>query len=125
MPPISDSGKPGPESEAWQARLVKDLEAYDAYQRRVWGDTDDVLRARYVAGMCTEEEKARVEEAMHNYPAVHESITIVRELHAEWQALPWTLVPVKHRVHLQVPGSLAPARPPASSPKSRFGCKDS
>ena len=85
---LKDDQGPGRESEGWRSRLAADLAAHDAEQRQVWGDTDELLRARYTAGMCTEEEKARVEQAMRDFPAVRESIETVRDLMAKEAATP-------------------------------------
>ena len=85
-PKSQNEQETGRDNEAWQAHLRKELESDDAYQRRVWGGTDEVLRARYTAGMCTDEEKARVEQAMRDYPAVRESIEVVREVNAQQEA---------------------------------------
>jgi hypothetical protein len=71
---------PQPETEGWRSRLASDLAARDARHREVWGDTDELLRARYTAGKCSDEEKARVEQAMRDYPAVRESIETVQKL---------------------------------------------
>jgi hypothetical protein len=80
---LEDQPKPGRDSEAWRKRLAKDVAALDLEHRQVWGDTDEVLCGRYVAGMCTADEKARVEQAMRDYPAVRESIEVAREVHAQ------------------------------------------
>jgi hypothetical protein len=76
----------GKDTEDWRIRLAADLKAYDASERETWGGTDENLHGRYVAGLCTDEERSRVEQAMRDYPAVRESIEVVRDIKAEWEA---------------------------------------
>jgi type II secretory pathway pseudopilin PulG len=80
-----DNPASGRFSEAWWSFVAADLEAQRAERQRSWGDIDEMLLVRYEAGVCTEEERARVEQAMRDFPAVRESIEIGRELVEEWQ----------------------------------------
>jgi hypothetical protein len=70
----------------WRARLAADLAADREEERRVWGDVDDVTLARYDAGQCTDEERAQVERAMRDFPAVREATEIARQFPLEREA---------------------------------------
>jgi hypothetical protein len=63
------------------ARLAADLRAYREAQRRDWGDLDEAAIARYLylkKDETTEEERARVEQAMRDYPKVRECVDVLR-----------------------------------------------
>jgi hypothetical protein len=75
-------------SKAWWRFVAADIDATHADRKRTWGDIDEMLLVRYEAGECTKEEKARVEQAMRDFPAVRESIEIGRELKASDAAAP-------------------------------------
>jgi prepilin-type processing-associated H-X9-DG protein len=64
------------------ARVAVDLQAYREAQRREWGDVDEAAIARYLAGEATEEERSRVQQAIHDFPRVHECVEILREVEA-------------------------------------------
>jgi hypothetical protein len=70
-------------AQQWRARLAADLAADREEERRVWGDVDDVTLARYDAGQCTDEERARVERATRDFPAVREATEIARQFPLE------------------------------------------
>ena len=72
---------------AWRARVLADLQAYQAYEAEeleLFGGIDEMMLVRYETGLSTDEERARVEQAMRDFPAVRESIELGRELSAEW-----------------------------------------
>ena len=73
-----DETKPGSGrySEAWWRFVAKDMAAYQAEQEELWGGIDEMTAVRYVAGECTQEEKARVEQAMRDHPELRKSIEI-------------------------------------------------
>ena len=74
--------KPGEKDhEGWRNRLAKALEEHIAEERRMWGDVgaDTDLLARYASGLCSDPEKARVEKAMKECPAVRELIELAQE----------------------------------------------
>lgn len=58
-------------------RLTTELQAYNAEQSAIWGDLDDRLLARYIAGECSQVEKRLVESAADQFPAIRETIEIV------------------------------------------------
>jgi hypothetical protein len=70
-------------SEAWRARVAADLEAYRTEQQRLWGGIDELALARYEAGVCTDAERAGLEQAMRDHPALRECMDIARELSAQ------------------------------------------
>lgn len=76
-------GEQSPLAQGWRERLAADINALAADERRAWGSIDEVLSARYLAGICTPAEKARVEEAMEKHPDLRESIDGVREAMAQ------------------------------------------
>lgn len=73
----------GNQDKPWLSRLAADIAASDAKHRQTWGDTDDLLLARYEDGLCTEEEKKRVEQAMRDFPAVREALEPWSEIEPE------------------------------------------
>jgi hypothetical protein len=64
--------------EQWQS-LVTELQGYRDDQRREWGDLDELLIARYLAGECDEQERRTVEEASNASPRVRECLELARE----------------------------------------------
>jgi hypothetical protein len=83
----SDKPASGRYGEAWWSYVAAELEIARLERQRTWGDIDELLIVRFETGRCSEEEKARVERAMRDFPAVRESIEIGRELRAEWETL--------------------------------------
>ena len=73
----------GRDPNAWLVRVAADLSVHIEDQRQTWGDTDELVRARYVAGLCSDEERLRVEQAMRDFPAVRESIEVIRQARTE------------------------------------------
>jgi hypothetical protein len=63
--------------EPWD-RLALELRADRQAQRQAWGDVDDVQIARYLAGDCSAQECAEVEQAMRDFPDVREVIDVLR-----------------------------------------------
>ncbi|NQU20457.1 MAG: HEAT repeat domain-containing protein [Candidatus Nealsonbacteria bacterium] len=57
--------------------LIGELEASSGEQEREWGDVDDVLIARYLAGQCDKREQVLIERARERFPAVRECIDLV------------------------------------------------
>jgi hypothetical protein len=74
--------EPGRDNETWRVRVGVDLQAYRAEQQRLWGGVDELTLARHEAGVSPDEERARVEQAMRDHPALRESMEIARELSA-------------------------------------------
>ena len=72
-------------SEEARARIAADLQAYRAEQQRLWGGIDEMTLARYESGVSPPEERARVEQALRDHPALRECVEFSRELSAEWQ----------------------------------------
>ena len=97
----SDKEGSGRYSDAWWNRVAQDMDAHRADQRAAWGGIDELALTRYEAGLSTDEERARVEQAMRDHPALRESLEIGRALDAEWQ---------------RIPSAPNPEKPPASVP---------
>ena len=62
----------------WQ-KLVTELRGSQDEQQHRWGDVDDVLIARFLAGECDEDERAAVERATETFPEVRECIALASE----------------------------------------------
>jgi len=77
-----------PDPEPWLRRFAEELAADDAYEEQTWGGIDDNLLAAYVSGVCTNDEKAKVEKAMLKYPAVGECVVLARRVEAPRRVLP-------------------------------------
>jgi Spherulation-specific family 4 len=73
------------DSDHWRARFAGDLQAYRAEQQWLWGGIDEMTLARYEAGVSPPEERARVEQALRDHPALRECLEFSRELSEEWQ----------------------------------------
>jgi len=69
-------------------RFAKEVAADVDYEKRTWGGIDENLLAAYASGVCTDEEKVKVEEAMKRYPAVRESIEVAQSMMADPRS--WT-----------------------------------
>jgi ribosomal protein L37AE/L43A len=74
-----DEGSAGRYGAAWWAAVRQDLEADRADERRRWGGLDEETLACYVAGTCTPEERARVEQAMRDSSDVRECVEGISE----------------------------------------------
>lgn len=62
------------------ATLASELHAQRLAQHAVWGELDELLLARYLAGECTAEEIAQVEQSRAGYPRLADCLTMVRDL---------------------------------------------
>jgi hypothetical protein len=78
---------PSESREEWD-RVAEELRAYRQTQRQAWGNLDDVLVARYLAGVCSPEEAVKVEQAMRNLPDLHEVIDVLRAVPPGWRTGP-------------------------------------
>ena len=67
-------------TDQWWAFVMSELKAHEVQQRRLFGDIDENLIVAYASDTCTEIERARVELAMEKYPAVGETVAVVRKL---------------------------------------------
>ncbi len=65
----------------WE-RIAEMLRAHREQQRSAWGDTDDVVIAKYLSGACSGDEKSVVERAIAEYPALGELLHVLREIAA-------------------------------------------
>ena len=74
----SIAARPKADAEQWQS-LVTELQGYRDEQQREWGDIDELLIARYLAGECDEQERRAVEEASNSYPWVRECLELARK----------------------------------------------
>jgi hypothetical protein len=75
--------EPGETREDWE-RLAVELRAYGQAQRQAWGDLDDVHVARYLAGACSAEERAAVEQALRDSADVREVLEVLRGVLPAW-----------------------------------------
>lgn len=79
--------------ERWH-RLATELKTYRDALHETWGDLDDVAMANYLAGRPTDAERADVERAIREKPAVREMIEVVSEVfEPAWIALAKTSAP--------------------------------
>jgi hypothetical protein len=78
-----DDPPAGRYSEAWWDSVSREMDAYTAEERRTFGDIDENQIACYASGVCTDEEKARVEQAMKDFPAIEEAVALIRKLTAD------------------------------------------
>jgi anti-sigma factor RsiW len=69
-------------------RVATELRACRDAQLRAWGDLDDVQVARYLAGICSSEERATIEQAMQSLPDAREVIQVLRAVGPELQFAP-------------------------------------
>jgi hypothetical protein len=63
--------------EQWEG-VAAELRAYRQAERQAWGDLDDIQVARYLAGVCSPQERAAVEQAMQTLPDVRDVIEVLR-----------------------------------------------
>lgn len=61
-------------------RVADVLRGYREQQRSAWGDTDDVLVAKYLSRVCSSDEKKLVETAIGEYPALSELVRVLRDI---------------------------------------------
>jgi hypothetical protein len=67
----------------WE-RVAADLRAHREAQHQAWGGVEDELLARYMAGLCSPEEKAQVEQAREQFPRVRECLDVVADVFKEF-----------------------------------------
>jgi|GEM_PF-973437 len=65
-------------------RLLRELDEYSSQLKATWGDIDESLIERYLDNECTDAERARVEQAMRDYPAVRECVELAQQVTAEF-----------------------------------------
>jgi hypothetical protein len=68
-----DQEEPKPR-KARLARLIEEARELAAEEKRRWGGVDELMEARYEEGLCTPEERERVERAMREHPLLRESM---------------------------------------------------
>ena len=59
-------------------RLERELAAHAAEQKNIWGQTDELLISKYLAGTCTPSEHAQIEQAKRLFPAVRECLALAK-----------------------------------------------
>lgn len=72
--------------ESGRTRTRLDLLSHKVEKEQLWGGIDELTLARYEAGLGTDEERARVEQAMRDHPPLRECLEFSRELAAEWDS---------------------------------------
>ncbi|MGF1578331.1 MAG: hypothetical protein ACFCD0_03090 [Gemmataceae bacterium] len=55
------------DAQQWN-RVAQELEAYRADQKVAWGDLDNLVLGRYLAGECSSDEVVQIEEALQKHP---------------------------------------------------------
>jgi len=91
-------------------RIAEMLQAYREQQRSTWGDTDDVLIAKYLSGTCTSTEEDAVKQAAARHPALAELLQVLRAI-AE-APLP---KPILESIQMPAAAAVAPVRSAAAS----------
>jgi hypothetical protein len=66
-------------TEQWD-RVASELRAYKETQQQAWGDIDNATLGRYLAGELSGEERARVEQALTQYPELLKLTDVVRDV---------------------------------------------
>lgn len=93
-------------AEQWD-RVSAELRAAREAQRKAWGDTDNLLLGRYLAGDATADERRQVEAALEQHPDLRLLTEVVSEVLADCPTveatpqpaiLPFTPRPTKPRV---------------------------
>jgi hypothetical protein len=79
----SDDRNSARDSDVWRDCVAADLQAHRAEQHQLWGGIDEMMLARYEAGVSPNDERARVEQATRDHPALRECLEMARELAAE------------------------------------------
>ena len=64
---------------SWES-IARELEAHRETQRGIWGDLDDLLVAKYFAGVCTDEEQRSLVHAMEEFPTVKELVEVLTQV---------------------------------------------
>jgi hypothetical protein len=70
------------------ARVKADLLRVQQAEREEWGDVDELLLARYLAGTCSESERLRVEEAMSQHSRVRDCVAVLERVYPDEQPAP-------------------------------------
>jgi hypothetical protein len=100
-------------TEQWD-RVASELRAYKQTQQQAWGDVDNATLGRYLAGELSGEERARVEQALAQYPELLKLTDVVRDVLDEFE-------PTASRPPSDRPQILAFPQPrPARKPFARF-----
>jgi hypothetical protein len=68
------------DNDAQWNRIALELLAYREKRKNTWGDIDDLTLARFLGGETSEEETARVNRAMADYPKVRECVAVLRDV---------------------------------------------
>src|SRR5438874_1132826 len=71
-------------TEQWD-RVASELRAYKQTQQQAWGDVDNATLGRYLAGELSGEERARVEQALGQYPELLKLTDVVRDVLGEFE----------------------------------------
>lgn len=69
-------GTPGFDQKDWE-RIASTLKACRDEEQRRWGPCDDVTVARFLAGVCSAEEREQVQRWMLDFAAVRELVTFL------------------------------------------------
>jgi hypothetical protein len=72
-------------TEQWD-RVASELRAYKQTQHQAWGDVDNATLGRYLAGELSGEERARVEQALAQYPELLKLTDVVRDVLDEFDS---------------------------------------
>jgi hypothetical protein len=70
-------------TEQWH-RVASELRAVKETQQQAWGDIDNATLGRYLAGELSGEERARVEQALTQYPELLKLTDVVRDVLEEF-----------------------------------------
>lgn len=76
---ISGADKAGAAQARW-ANVAAQLKQYRDQQRASWGNVDDALVAKYIAGEATDAEKEQVETAIKDNPNIKQAIEVIQEV---------------------------------------------
>lgn len=71
----------------WQ-RFTDQLRTHLQDERRCWGNVEDAVVARFLAGGCTDAERALVESAIQQHADLREAISLVRQIVPEGGFVP-------------------------------------
>src|SRR5262245_60315316 len=66
-------------TEQWD-RVASELRAYKQTQQQAWGDIDNATLGRYLAGELSGDERARVEQALTQFPELLKLTDVVRDV---------------------------------------------
>jgi hypothetical protein len=88
----------------WE-HIANMLRAYSEQQRSTWGNTDDVVVAKYLSGDRSPEVKTVVERAITEYPALGELLEVLGEIAAAPLPMPSPVVSPAALVWRELAGS--------------------